>query len=89
MRSDDLAPTIAPQPGPAIGFRQGTIDTYNAATGENTVIVGDALLVDLPIIGLAEARVLAAGDSVAILTVGSSTRTWGILGRIVVPPAVL
>lgn len=82
MRSDDLVPLLAPAPGPAVGFRQGVIVTWDQATAANTVRVGNSLLTDLPILNTSEAAILQAGDVVGILTAG---RTWGILGRFTIP----
>lgn len=82
MRSDDLVPLLAPAPGPAVGYRQGLIVTWNPDTAENTVLVGRSLMTNLPILNTSEAAILAAGDVVGILTAG---RTWGILGRFTIP----
>lgn len=82
MRSDDLVPLLAPNPGPAVGFRQGVIVTWDQATAENTVRVGNTLLTNLPILNTSEAALLEPGAVVGILTAG---RTWGILGRFTIP----
>lgn len=82
MRSDDLVPLLAPSPGPAVGFRQGVIITWDADTAENTVLVGNSVMTNLPILNTSEAAILAAGDVVGILTAG---QTWGILGRFTIP----
>jgi len=83
MRSSDLAPLFStPAAGKQVGFRQGVIVTWNPNTAENTVLVGDSLLQNMPILNTSEAAILAAGDVVAILTSGA---TWGILGRFTIP----
>jgi hypothetical protein len=82
MRSDDLVPLLAPAPGPALGFRQGVIVTWDQASAENTVSVGGSLLTNVPILNTSEAAILQAGDVVGILTSGA---TWGILGRFTIP----
>jgi hypothetical protein len=82
MRSDDLVPLLAPAPGPAVGFRQGVIVTWDQATAANTVLVGRSVMTNLPILNTSEAAILQAGDVVGILTAG---RTWGILGRFTIP----
>ena len=82
MRSDDLVPLLKESPGPAVGFRQGFIVTWNRETAENTVVVGRSLMTNLPILNTSEAAILAAGDVVGILTAG---QTWGILGRFTIP----
>lgn len=81
-RPDDLAPLLFRDPGPGLGFRQGTVVSYNSLTGENTIQVGGGLVADLPILNTSEALLLEAGSVVGILTAGSS---WFILGRITVP----
>lgn len=82
MRSDDLAPLLAPSPGPAVGYRQGVIVTWNPDTAENTVSVGGALLTNLNILNTSEAAILGPGDVVGILTLPG---TWAILGRLTIP----
>jgi hypothetical protein len=82
MRSDDLVPLLKPAPGPAVGFRQGVIVSWNPDTAENTVVVGGSILENLPILNTSEASLLAPGDVVGVLTVGA---TWAILGRFTYP----
>jgi hypothetical protein len=82
MRSDDLVPLLADPRNTAVGFRQGVIIAWDPDTAENQVLVGDALMTNLPILNTSEAAILAAGDVVGILTAG---RTWGILGRFTIP----
>jgi len=83
MRSSDLAPLFTtPAAGKQVGYRQGVIVTWNPNTAENTVLVGDSLLQNMPILNTSEAAILAQGDIVAILTSGA---TWGILGRFTIP----
>jgi hypothetical protein len=81
---DDLVQLLTPQParGSGVTFRQGVIVSWNQATAENTVLVGDSLLANLTVLNTSEAALLAAGDVVGILVSGS---TWGILGRFTVP----
>lgn len=80
--SDDLAPVLAPQPGPGVGYRQGIIREWNPATAENVVDVAGTLLTNLPILNTNEALLLAPDDVVGILTAGPS---WCILGRLTIP----
>lgn len=74
-------PPASPEP-----FRQGEILTFNAATGANTVRLGNAVLTDLPILVGGDTvnftgRVGATpGDAVILLKYRSA---WAILGRIV------
>lgn len=79
--ANDLAnlfgPPAAPDP-----FRQGTVLTFNAATGANTVNVGGAVLTNLPVLVGGDTVNLGPGDAVIVLKYQQS---WAILGRIVVP----
>ncbi|MFI6228874.1 hypothetical protein ACIBCR_16345 [Micromonospora echinospora] len=80
--SHDLAPLLTPPPASGVGVRQGVIVEWNPLTAENVVEVAGALLPNLPILNTSEARLLAPGDVVTILTAGAS---WAILGRFTVP----
>lgn len=84
MRSSDLVPMLRNPGAPAggVGFRKGTIITWDPNTAENTVLVAGTVFEDLPILNTSEAAILAAGDVVSLLTVGN---TWGILGRFAIP----
>lgn len=82
MRSDDLVPILAPDPGKPVSFRQGTLISWDQSTAENVVMVGNSLLTNLPILNTSEASILTAGDVVGILVSGA---TWGILGRFTIP----
>jgi predicted aconitase with swiveling domain len=86
MRSDDLVPLLKPPrgvpSGPAVGFRQGVIISWDTETAENTVLVAGAVMENLPILNTSEAALLAAGDVVGILTAGP---TWAIMGRFTYP----
>lgn len=82
MRSDDLVPLLARAPGPAVGYRQGVVVTWDQSQGYNTVLVGGSLLTDLNCLNPAEAAVLVPGDVVGILTIPGS---WAILGRLIIP----
>lgn len=80
--SDDLTPLFVSPPPAEVGYRRGVLTTYNAATFANTVDVGGVTHTNLPILVTAG---LAAGQVVAILTVGTASRSWLILGRITTP----
>jgi hypothetical protein len=87
MLSDDLVPLITGGPGPsltppALRFRQGRVVSWNTATGSNTIDVGGAVLVDVPILNTGEAIALKAGHIVGLLAFNN---TFWILGRITVP----
>lgn len=78
----------APPTGPAqnVRFRQGQIVTFDPTTLANTVNVGGAPLVNLPLLGVAEAASLVPGASVGIMVIGDEgARTMFIIGRSVIP----
>ncbi len=81
-RSDDLAPILAARPAPAVGYRQGEVTAWDAGSYANTVTVDGTTMANLPVLDVADAALIVAGDTVAILTYGP---TWLILGRITVP----
>ena len=83
MRSDDLVPILAAQNnGSAVGFRQAVVVTWNPDTAENTILVGDSLIENLPVLNTSEASLLVPGDVVGVLTAGAS---WAIMGRLIIP----
>jgi hypothetical protein len=83
VRSSDLVPVLAGlSGGRGMNFRQGSIVTWDPDTAENTVLVGETLLENLPILNTSEASLLQAGDVVGIMSSGSS---WAIMGRLVIP----
>lgn len=81
MITDNLAPLFDQGPSGA-RIRQGTILTWNAETGANTVDLAGGTLVNVPILNTGEAIALKAGHVVGLLGQGS---TWFILGRVTVP----
>jgi hypothetical protein len=64
---------------PAEPFRQGTVLTFNAATGANTISVAGGVLTDVPMAENSGVVNLAAGDAVILLKMRSS---WAILGKV-------
>src|SRR5688572_33253275 len=78
-----------PPAGPSqdVRYRQGVIVTFDQNTLENTVLVDEGLLTNLPLLGVGEATLLAPGAIVGIVVIGDSGRgkTMAILGRFVVP----
>lgn len=87
---DDFASLFSSAPeGPAqdIKYRTGVIQTWNKATLENTVLVGNALLTDVAVLGVAEAASFTTGTVVGILSIRSANgaNTWAIIGRMVQP----
>jgi len=83
-RSDDLQPLLTGSPPTAIGFRQGVVVSWDPVTYANYIQVGTALLYNLPVFTSTDAALIAEGDTVTILTFGT---TWAILGRFTVPPS--
>jgi hypothetical protein len=75
--------------GPAqnVKYRQGVILTFNQITLQNTVLVGDTVLTDLPILGVGEATLLRPESVVGIIVIGEDTRakSYAIIGRLVTP----
>ena len=85
MSTDDLAraiPDPAKQPLQPMGYRQGTILTWDPVTLENTVEVAGAVLPNLPVWGVAEATTYQPGTTVGLIVVES---TWAIVGTFVRP----
>lgn len=80
-KHSDLAGLFAP-PASSEPFRQGVIEAFNPATGENQVRVGGAVLEDLPILAGGDTINFAAGQVVVLLKYRSS---YAILGRVVIP----
>lgn len=89
FRPYDLTDLLTAQPeGPSlpIRYRQGTVTAWNPITLQNTVLVGGALMQDLPVLGVAEAASFRPGVKVGIAVVeGDGVSTWAILGRFVIP----
>lgn len=88
--SDDLEVLFTPAPEPAaqdVRFRQGVVISFNKITLQNVIQVGNSLFTDLPVFGVGEATLLAAGAVVGILVVGAgeAAKTMYITGPIVTP----
>lgn len=90
----DLADLYKPAPpGPAqnMMYRQGKILTWDPYTAANTVDIGGTVFTDLTVLNTSEALILAPGDSVAVLSIGteeggkSGGKTYAILGRLTIP----
>lgn len=67
-----------------VGFHQGFIESWDAATGENAVRVLGTVVNDLPVLSVADSILLTEGDPVGILRF---RQTYFILGRITPPGA--
>lgn len=83
--NDDLTALLVPPPGPAVGFRQGLVLSFNLFSGANQISVGDAVLTDVPFLNAGTFSPIQAGDVVVLIRMRSS---WAILGRVVVPGGV-
>ena len=81
MITDNLAPLFGTS-GPGVRFRQGTVQSWNPETGENTVDMGGGTLTNVPILNTGEAIALKAGHIVGLLGQGAS---WFIIGRVTPP----
>lgn len=81
MITDNLAPLFGGGM-PGVRFRQGTILTWNAETGANTVDLAGGTLTDVSILNTSEAIALKQGHVVGLIGQGS---TWMILGRVTPP----
>ena len=79
--TDDLAPLFDPG-APGVRFRQGTIVSWNAATGSNLIDIGGSTLTDVPILNTGEAIALKTGHIVCLLGQGMA---WFIIGRVTPP----
>jgi len=79
---DDLKARAMQRVGREPRFRKGTIVTFNPVTLENVVLVGETLMVNLGLLGVAEADTYTAGAQVIIQLFEGS---WSIIGRYVTP----
>jgi hypothetical protein len=76
--SEDFLSLITPQPD-NFGYRQGTVVSWNVATGTNQVRVGDGILTNLPVITQSDLINIRTGDTVAIIKYNDS---YAVLGKI-------
>lgn len=65
-----------------VGFRQGVVDAFDPDNGQNTINVGGAQLLNVPMLNSGEATTLKPGHVVGLLVWKNS---WFILGRITPP----
>jgi hypothetical protein len=85
---DDVAGLFLPPaagPSQTMAYRQGIVTEFNPVTLENKVDVGGTELTDLPLLGVGEATLLAAGAVVGLLAIGDTAKTFAIVGRLVHP----
>lgn len=76
--SEDYIPLIAPEPS-NFGYRQGTVVSWNSATGANQVRVAGSILTNLPVITQSDLINIRANDTVAIIKYNDS---YAVLGKI-------
>lgn len=81
-RSNDLVPLLFPPPSDQLGFRQGTVVSFDLDNGTNTIDVGGAQLTNVPLLNVTDSVSLEPGTVVALLTWKSS---WWIIGRVIIP----
>lgn len=79
MSSDDLVPFLGEADSGDIGYRSGTVTTWNVETGANTIVVRGTPMVDLPSLATSEILTTQVGDTVGLLKVKSQ---YFILGKI-------
>lgn len=88
-RSEDIAPLLAATSGDpgALRAAKGTVVTWNAATGTNTINLRGTLLTNLPIVASSsEVAQIQPGDQVVLHVFGAGGwSTAYIVGRIVYP----
>lgn len=76
--SDDFLSFLTP-PESNLGYRQGTVVTWNEDSGTNTVNVAGTDFVNLPIISQSDVRNIRPGDAVAVIRYNDS---YAVLGKI-------
>lgn len=81
MISDNLAALFGAST-PGMRLRQGTITSWDANNGNNTVDLAGGTLTNVGILNTGEAIALKAGHVVALIGQGS---TWFIIGRVTMP----
>lgn len=69
-------------------FRQGRLLTFNQNTGANTVDVGGAVLIDVPLLNIGDTVNLEGDDALGpgngnIVVVMKMRSSWAIMGRVV------
>lgn len=82
--ASDLAPLIgaARSQTSDVGFRQGTVLSWDGANGTNSVEVGGVTVQNIPVLNLGDFTILERGDVVALLRFQT---TYFILGRVIPP----
>jgi hypothetical protein len=82
MITDDLTSLFDPAGEDGrVTLRQGELQSWDANTGASTVLVGGALIENVPVL-IGETVVLQPGDVVALLTTGDR---WFLLGKVTDP----
>jgi hypothetical protein len=84
MSGDDIAGLFRPKPAAGalpVAARTGILAAWNPVSGNNTVLVDDVPLIDLPIVA-SQALTLAVGDTLMLHLIGGS---WYIVGQVAEP----
>jgi hypothetical protein len=83
VSSDDTSTLFESDPNqpPPLALRQGTVQSWNADTGENEVQYGGGVLANLPALA-SESASLAAGDVVSLLVTNDRVL---VLGKVITP----
>lgn len=81
-RATNLAPLFFPPPSDEVSFRQGQVLAFDLSTGENSIDVGGATLVNVPLLNVTDSVSLTEGTIVGLLKWKSS---WWIIGRVILP----
>ncbi len=76
--SSDLVPNLESEES-NLGYRQGTVVSWNRDTNANQIRIGNTIINDVPVITASDIVAIRPGDSVAIIKYNSS---FGIIGRI-------
>ena len=76
--SDDLVPLLESEDS-NLGYRQGTVVSWNPNTNANQIRIGNTVIPNIPVITMTDLVAIEPGDSVAVIRFNS---TYGIIGRI-------
>jgi hypothetical protein len=81
--SDNIGTLFSSDPSDEtpLTLRQGVVESWDPDTGENSIQVGGATVVNIPAL-TSESASLAAGDVVCLLTKGNS---WLLVGKVTTP----
>lgn len=66
-----------------VSFLTGTVMYWDPVTGANAIDVAGVVLQHLPVLNRSEIPLITAGDTVALLVVGGTSKTVAVLGGII------